>query len=300
MALNRRPFPRSEPVGLERLKERIRAIEGNAARFEDGETRDGAVQSGTKDDGTFGFGAPEIDDHLPWRGLQTGALHEVIAVDSGAATGFCAALIGRLAAPMKKAACPPRPILWCEGRHALDHGGLYGPGLARFGIDPGRLILVRARRDADILWAMEEGLRCGGPVAVVGEARAVSMTAGRRLQLAAAASGVAAFLIRPRAQAASPSAAMTRWRVEADGVEADGVGGVEADGMEADGANRADREDMREPGLGPPRWRVELFRCRGGAARAWTMEWHDETGRFAVADAVRDRPDRAQPSRLAG
>lgn len=296
MALGSRPFPHSEPVepdksvragppsrpsarrhrvgagfsgnALEKLKERIRAIEGGVTRFGDDQTDDGRIDG--QNGGLFGFGAPEIDGLLPRGGLEIGALHEAIAADAGAATGFCAALIGRIPSS--------RPVLWCEGRHALDHGRLYGPGLARFGLDPGRLILVRARRDEDVLWAMEEGLRSGGPAAVLGEARAVSMTAARRLQLAAAENGVAAFLIRPRGGDAAASAAATRWRMAADSEEG----------------------DRREPGIGPPRWRAEMFRCRGGAARTWTMEWHDETGRFAVADAVRDRPDRTQPARLAG
>jgi protein ImuA len=269
MAPRRHLFPSLDSAGLERLKERIRAIEGNAARFEDHESeRDG--NSG----GMFGFGAPEIDNLLPRGGLEVGALHEAIAADAGAATGFCAALIGRIPSS--------RPVLWCEGRHALDYGRLYGPGLARFGLDPGRLILVRAKRDEDVLWAMEEGLRSGGPAAVVGEVRAVSMTAGRLLQLAATSSGAAAFLIRPRGGDAASSAAATRWRVAADGTKG------------AEGGNQG------EPGIGFPCWRAEMFRCRGGAARTWTMEWHDETGRFAVAAPVRDRPDRTQPARLAG
>lgn len=261
MALLRRPFPRRDPAGLERLRERVRALEGVAARL-DGEPPDHAAAS---------FGLAAIDGHLPWRGLPRDALHEVIAGDTGAATGFCAALIGRLAGGSGG------PVLWCESRHALDSGGIYAPGLARFGLDPARLILVRARRDDDVLWAMEEGLRCRGLGAVVGEAREVPLTASRRLQLAAAEGRTMAVLLRPRARAASASAATTRWRVDA-----------------------APGPDGEAPGLGPARWRAEMFRCRSGGPRSWNLEWRDETGSFAVATALRDRPAEPHPSRLAG
>ena len=77
-------------------------------------------------------------------------------------------------------------MAWCRRQD-----GLYGPGLAAFGLDPGRLIVVRARTDKDVFWAMEEGLRCSRLVAVVGEVGALDCSAGRRLQLAARAGGAA-------------------------------------------------------------------------------------------------------------
>ena len=69
----------------------------------------------------------------------------------------------------------------------------YGPGLARFGIDAERLLVVTVRRPAELLWVMEEGVRGGGAVA--------DLTASRRLQLAAE-NGRAAALALPPAGAA--------------------------------------------------------------------------------------------------
>ena len=146
---------------------------------------------------------PALDAHLGG-GLARGCLHEEAgAMDDGAALGFCVALAGRLAAE--------RPVLWCQSEFDV-----YAPGLAAFGLDPARLILVRARRPADRLWAMEEGLRCQALAAGVIEFGDLDMTAGRRLQLAAEASGVTGLVLHPeglRAAAASP--AVTRWRVTA-------------------------------------------------------------------------------------
>ena len=49
--------------------------------------------------GALPFGAPEIDDALPWRGLAAGALHEVSGpARDAAALGFVSALLARLAA----------------------------------------------------------------------------------------------------------------------------------------------------------------------------------------------------------
>ncbi len=231
------------------------------------------------------FGAPEVDGALPWGGLPRARAHEIVAAgpddgagrgvgDAGgaataAAEGFCAALLARLVVGRG-------PALWC-----LARAGLHGPGLGAFGLDPDRLIVARARRPADVLWAMEEGLRSGRLGAVLGEVRALDLTAGRRLQLAAGAGGAACLVLRPPEAEGAPGAAITRWRVAA-----------------APGA----------PGLpelvGAPRWRVELVRCRGGTPRRWLLEWNDETGCLSVAATIcnrsADTPAWAAWARLAG
>jgi len=222
--------------------------------------------------GTVSLGVADIDRHLPWGGLPRGALHEVIAEDPGAAVGFAAMLAARLT---KNSA--GGMVLWCEGARTLDAGALYAPGLKRFGLAPERVICVRARVDQDALWALEEGLG-GGLAAVVGEVGAVTLTESRRLQLAAEAAGVTALLLRPPAAAAVPAAALTRWRLGT-------LPGATPPGM---------------PGVGRARWSAKLFRCRGGAAHAWEVEWRDETGDLALAAPLRDRPDHTQPARLAG
>src|SRR5207249_2576550 len=117
-----------------------------------------------------------------------GALHEILGMggdeeDGAVAAAFAAGIVGRLIAT------GDGMVLWC-----LSRSDLYGPGLAAHGLDPGRLVQVRAARDAEILWAMEEGLRAPGIAAVVGEIGVLPGVASRRLQLAAERSGVAALL----------------------------------------------------------------------------------------------------------
>lgn len=242
-------------AGLDRLRARVRAIEGGDRLAGDG----------------IPLGIPAIDRHLPGGGLAEGALHQLAAADpaAGAATGFAAVLLGRLARHR------PGPVLWCTRDSAIDGGALYGPGLARFGLDPARLVVVRARRDDDALQVLEEALRCPGVAAALGEVARLGLTESRRLLLAAEAGGVTGLVLRPFSAKAEPSAAVTAWRVAAAPSRPTGFAA-----------------ETGEPG--PECWRVELVRCRGGAPGAWLMEWRDETGDLALSAPLRDRPDRAR------
>jgi protein ImuA len=159
--------------------------------------------------------------------------------------------------------------------------------LAEHGLDPARIVRTAAPHDDDILWVVVEGLRTAGIAAVIGEVGRLPMVAGRRLQLAAERSGVTALLLRrwrTGAEAASerarPSAAVTRWRV-------------------ASIPSLPDPELNYEPGIGTPRWRVELVRCRGAeAARViWDVEVANASGLVSVPAGLADRP--AAPRRPA-
>ena len=209
------------------------------------------------------FGVAALDAALPGGGLACAALHEVCGLgpaeeEAAEPAAFLAGILARLT--------PARPVLWC-----LAGADLYAPGLALCGLAPERLVLARARDERDLLWAMEEGLKCRALAAVVGEVAALPDQAGRRLQLAAETGGIAAFVLRRRrhvgaAEATEPSAAVTRWRVSSSPSRPEG------------------------PGIGRPLWRVELLRCRGGAAGEWLMEACDATGHVHLADALADRP----------
>ena len=262
----------------------------------------------------FALGLAGLDAHLGG-GLPRGCLHEVAgAVDDGAAAGFCAALLGRLSAePMAG------PVLWCQP--TLD---LYGPGLAAFGLDPARLIVVTARRPADRLWAMEEGLRCPALAAVLGELDALDLTAARRLQLAAETSGVTGFVLHPNGGHPAQATAVTRWKITAAAAPVSAGHGVHrSDSMQThvgaapcgrplpepvareqgahagaplrNGANAVfpaghgvhrSFSDGGAKWLGPARWQVELLRCRGGRPGRWLIEWTEGGWRDATGDVA--------------
>ena len=228
------------------------------------------------------FGIPGIDRHLPADGLARGALHELVAGnhnDMGAVTDFCVAVLVRLLKTRVRSR--EQLILWCLQNQAMDAGDLYPPGLSRLGLDPARVFAVRAKHDSDVLWVMEEALRCCALDAVVGEVKTADLTASRRLQLAAEASGITALLLRPASDVPGPSAATTRWRLTASPSNPCGWAA-----------------ELKEPGA--VCWQATLFRCRGGAPGNWLMEWCDETGDLALAAPVRNRPDRPCDTSLAG
>jgi hypothetical protein len=121
------------------------------------------------------FGIKAIDRHLPGGGLALGALHEVAggghgAIDGAAAALFAAGIAARLHGQ----------VLWC-----LTRQDLFAPALAQAGLVPDRVIYVEAGDEKSVLICFEEGLRHGGLGAVVAEVARLSMTASRRLQLAA-------------------------------------------------------------------------------------------------------------------
>ena len=260
---------RHDLVSVEALRARIAALEGTwqHATANDIDRRQSALPAAP-------FGLAPVDRVLPWNGLPTACLHELTAAApvDGSAAGFVAIVLARLG---EAEGARPRSVLWCA-----PGNGLYGPGLAGYGLDTRRLVLVRGRSQADLLWAMEEGLRSGAVAAVVGEVQDADLTATRRLQLAAEAGRSTALLLKTSRQKpgegkSAPSAAVTAWRIAA-APSAPAPYGI---------------------GVGAERWRVELVRCRGGVPRQWLLEWNDETHRLVMASELRDRPAQAPAGR---
>lgn len=265
MATASAPSPLRHPGARQRLIERLRA---RLAQL------DGTPRSGRG--AVLPLGIASIDRALPQGGLVRGALHELLG--GPAALGFAVMLAGRLAGSRTGSAgagsegAGSGHVLWIGPRDDL-----FAPGLAELGLPPERLIVVRARARDTRLWALEEGLRSPGLAVAVAEIDRLGLTASRRLQLAAEASGVSALLLRPGEAATAASVALTRWRIEplADPAKA----------------------SAGEPpfGLGPPRWRLELFRCRGGRTGDWRIAWrdggcHEITDPLPLAAGAADRP----------
>ena len=95
------------------------------------------------------------DNSLIGAGLARGALHEVCAASPGSGVAFAAILLARCGGQ----------VLWIATEQ--ESNLVWPPGLIPFGLAPERLILARAARWAEALWAMEEALRCpalGGAV----------------------------------------------------------------------------------------------------------------------------------------
>jgi protein ImuA len=99
------------------------------------------------------------------------------------------------------------PVIWIRTAHAPER---LVPWAVRRFLSPGRLLMVEARGEADLLWAAEESLRSGAAGFVIAAPeKPLSLTAGRRLQLAAEA-GRTTGLLLIREDGGS-NAAETRW-----------------------------------------------------------------------------------------
>lgn len=235
--------------------------------------------SGTKAGRVLPLGVPALDACLPGGGLPRGRWHEIVgdgleAEDPAAAAGFAARLAAALAADGGE-------TVWVFRR-----ADLYAPGLAALGLDPARLLFVAVRRDEEALAAMEDALRATGVAAVLGEAEALDLTAGRRLQLACEQTGATGLVLKRRRALRSGgsmskdqgegSGATTRWRV-------------------SPAPSRPEQPGFA--GLGPPCWRVELVRCRGGRTGSWVLEAADGPHPLRLVAELADHDLQAPPSR---
>lgn len=188
-----------------------------------------------------------------------GALHEVAGGGNGAVDGAAAALFSAGIAARTRG-----KVLWVVTRRDL-----FAPALAQAGLSPDRLIQIEAGDEKDVLACFEEGLRHGGLGAVVAEVARLSMTASRRLQLAAEGSGTIGIAIRRwRRQTEAvdfgqPTASVTRWRVSV-----------------------LPSAPLPVPGVGRARWLLELIRCRAGESADFELEACDDQGRIALPSEV--------------
>jgi protein ImuA len=174
-------------------------------------------------------------------------LHELCPAGPGAeaaALGFSLSLAASWVGPAG--------VIWAgeDGVFAED-GAPYAPGLAQYGLDPSRLILVHTARREECLWAVEQALAAPGAIVICAlgqRGRPLDLKATRRLLLFAERNRSRCLLVRHQAEA---SAAWTRWSV----------------------APAASQAEERE--LGPPAFALELLRNRAGPAGArFTIQWN--------------------------
>lgn len=186
---------------------------------------------------------------------------------SGAGAALALALDGLISAAPHRTAeiSDQRAILWVQDRASLRLTGRpYRPGL------PAdlrhRIIHVVAEKPEDVLFALEEGVRCRDLACVIGEVtgnpKALGFTASRRLSLAAERHGVPLWLVRLDADRDLSSARM-RWDIRA-------------------APSSAPRWNADAPG--DPAWHAQLFRSRMHPPGEWILR-RDPAGLFAQKPA---------------
>ncbi|WP_336518379.1 Error-prone repair protein ImuA [Pollutibacter soli] len=190
--------------------------------------------------GEMKYAFPE--DHFP-----LGAVHEFICDSTGdhaCTTAFISVIVSHL---MNK----NNIAIWIGQRRTL-----FPPALKFYNIDPDRIIFIDLKKDKEILWAIEESLKCNSIATVIGEIPEINFTASRRLQLAVEESKVTGFIIRKNPRNLNTTACVTRWKISS-------LPGLIAGDM---------------PGVGFPCWNVNLQKVRNGKPGVWQIAW--AWGRF--------------------
>ena len=187
-------------------------------------------------------GLGSVEEAFPNGVFPVGSVHELVCANAGhvaASQGFIGGILS---------------ILMRDGGACLWVGlsqSVFAPALSSFGIEPHRIIFLNLLRDKEVLWVMEEALKCKGLAAVIGEVSSLDFKKSRRLQLAVEQSQVTGFILRNSSKKLGSTACAARWQIKP-------LPSLTTDGL---------------PGVGPPRWQVELLKVRNGLPGKWIMEW---------------------------
>jgi protein ImuA len=173
-----------------------------------------------------------------------GAVHEFICDDASShacSTGCISALIRTLINSKGKS-------VWLSNTQKL-----FPPAFAQYGLAPENIFFIQLSNQKDILFAMEEALKCEGLSAVVADIKELNFKQSRRLQLACEQSRVTGFVILNNPRRINTTACVARWRI-----------------TPAKSIN-----DNNLPGVGFPSWNIQLLKVKNGIPGAWTYSWRN-------------------------
>lgn len=160
-----------------------------------------------------------------------------------------------------------RPVMVAAtGTWLREQGRWFRDGLKIAGLEDARLLFVEARKDSEVLWALEEALKSNAVAGTVAAADAVSLLASRRLDMVAREAKATCLLLRTR-EPTDLSAARRRWRI-------------------APAPSAPHPYDPEAPGA--TRLKAVLTRSRGEPPGEWILEWDDEAHRFRLASGLAD------------
>ena len=192
---------------------------------------------------TLRFDLDAIEACFPNSVFPTGTIHEFLAEkaeDTAASEGFIAGLLAKMM--QNKGSC-----LWISRNRKL-----FPPSLQTFGVDAQQIIFIDLYYEKEILWTMEEALKCEGLACVLAELPDIDFGQSRRLQLATEKSHVTGILLRKEPKRSlSATACTVRWQIKP--------------------LPTAFNDDL--PGVGNPRWEVNLLKVKNGHTGKFFIEW---------------------------
>lgn len=210
-----------------------------------------------------GFGLGDIETCFPNKVFPTGTIHEFLAEhpeDAAASEGFIAGLLAKLME--NRNSC-----LWISRNRKL-----FPPSLETYGVDPQQIIFLDLYYTREILWVMEEALKCEGLACVIAELPDIDFAQSRRLQLATEQSHVTGILLRKEPKRSlSATACSARWQIKP----------------------QPSALNNNIPGVGNPRWEVNLLKVKNGEGGKFYIEWAEDG--FAPFD---NPATQAQPQNL--
>lgn len=203
----------------------------------------------------LGLGA--LEDAFPDKVFPRAVVHELISYsseDAACTSAFIAIILSKLMP--SGSSC-----LWIS---TVPRRSIFPPALKAFGVDPERFLFVDTKRPKETLWALEEALKCSALPAVVGELNELSFNDSRRLQLAVERSHATGFIHRFRPKTENAVACVSRWKI----------------------TSLASELPNAKPGIGFPRWNVDLLKLKNGLPYSWQIQWSDKGIEYLQPDII--------------
>jgi protein ImuA len=169
------------------------------------------------------------------------ALHEFFCFKQEELASSSAFIAALLSLRFKKGGT----AVWISPTHKI-----FPPALKWFGIEPHQILFLNIKKEKEVSWAINEALTCSSLSAVVSELPEMSITASRRFQLTIEDAGVGCFVLRSNPKNLLTTA-VSRWHIQP----------------------LPTRTENDLPGLGHPRWKVDLLKVRNGKTGSWNIEW---------------------------
>lgn len=200
------------------------------------------------------MGLGQLENAFPNGVFPKGAVHEFCSENREQLAATCGFIGGVLSHLMgTKEIC-----IW------VSTARIFFPSAAKaFGVEPDRIIFVSMTREWEVLWAVEEALKCKGIAIVVAELQEMDFVQSRRLQLAVEKSRATGLILRNNPRRIGATACVARWQVTS-------LPSVMDEGM---------------PGVGTPRWQVTLLKVRNGSTGTWQLGWSENGFVYEAKDS---------------
>ena len=214
-------------------------------------------------------GCQPWDQLLPRGGFVPGQLVEWLSSRAGSGAATLAWWVAVRAVSVATAHQHATPTIVVVDRD----GDFYPPAAIAAGISPQQVMIVRPKNQADMMWVIDQALRCSAVTAVWSNLHKIDPRHFRRMQLAAEEGATLGLLIRPAAVQGQPSWSDLQLLVEPQPT---------ASQLEPNPSHPTDRAHQAHP-IEQRHWHLRVLRCRGGTAgQSLTLHMDTTTGQLSA------------------